>query len=361
MFEQAVVRNSLSLMASCGMYDYSGEFAFNMGFPAKSGVGGAVLVVIPGIMGICTFSPRLDAIGNSVRGVEFCHRLAKKYAFHAYDGATQDKKNPTRWASSFTTEQSVAALLWAASEGNKLRVMHWLMRGVNVNGADYDGRTGLHLAASHGHLDVVKYLVANGANVDLKDRFGNTPLADAKREKHKDVSQFLSFKTGSVSLQGKNQRMIAVGSTDGVTISKELLLQAIECVGVPRTDQRIEATFDKHSEVRLVRGLWRVVFGRGGVGLSMESPHARVHMHPETTNTKATINTCTDTIYRQTRKCSIHLHASTQLTDSSVFVLPIPLAILPLVCAHANSNWIRTHSTLCLPRPRSCGGAWRES
>ena len=56
-----------------------------MGFPAKSGVGGGILIVIPGLMGVCTFSPRLDSIGNSVRGVAFCHALARHYAFHNYD------------------------------------------------------------------------------------------------------------------------------------------------------------------------------------------------------------------------------------------------------------------------------------
>ena len=74
-FSSKTVKNCLSLMNSCGMYDYSGEFAFSIGIPSKSGVGGGIVSVIPGLMGIATFSPRLDSYGNSARGIEFLQKL----------------------------------------------------------------------------------------------------------------------------------------------------------------------------------------------------------------------------------------------------------------------------------------------
>jgi glutaminase len=76
-------------MASCGMYDYSGEFAFKVGLPAKSGVGGGIFVVIPNVCGICTFSPALDEYGNSSKGVEFFEKLVKVYNCHEFDIITK--------------------------------------------------------------------------------------------------------------------------------------------------------------------------------------------------------------------------------------------------------------------------------
>ena len=84
------MRHTLSLMLTCGMYDYSGEFAFTVGLPAKSGVSGGLMIVIPGVGGFGLWSPRLDRQGNSVRGVEFCQRLIEDYPFHIFAGVASE-------------------------------------------------------------------------------------------------------------------------------------------------------------------------------------------------------------------------------------------------------------------------------
>ena len=75
------------------MYDFSGEFAFSIGLPAKSGVGGGLLIVIPNLMGICVWSPPLDEMGNSVRGIDVCERLVKKFNFHNFDSLIAGHSN----------------------------------------------------------------------------------------------------------------------------------------------------------------------------------------------------------------------------------------------------------------------------
>jgi len=115
------VERLLSIMTTCGTYDYAGNWIYDVGLPAKSGVGGGILAVLPGQMGIGVFSPRLDAIGNSVRGLETCRRLSKDFKLHMFNTAlTQPSviRNSTDGSRSRSTrlrDPQAASLLESAS------------------------------------------------------------------------------------------------------------------------------------------------------------------------------------------------------------------------------------------------------
>jgi len=76
------ISHTLSVMTSSGMYDYAGEWIYRVGIPAKSGVGGGILAALPARLGLGTYSPRLDAHGNSVRGIKVCEALSAHYDLH---------------------------------------------------------------------------------------------------------------------------------------------------------------------------------------------------------------------------------------------------------------------------------------
>lgn len=82
-FSGEVARHVLTVMATCGMYDYSGEWLLTVGTPAKSGVSGGLITASPGQFGMGLFSPRLDARGNSVRAVAASQDLAERFQLHA--------------------------------------------------------------------------------------------------------------------------------------------------------------------------------------------------------------------------------------------------------------------------------------
>ncbi|KAI5194523.1 hypothetical protein AUEXF2481DRAFT_71632 [Aureobasidium subglaciale EXF-2481] len=85
MIPQTSVRQVLSVMTTCGMYDAAGDWVSNVGFPAKSGVAGAIIGALPGQVGIATFSPKIDERGNSVRGVAMCEQLSRDMGLHMMD------------------------------------------------------------------------------------------------------------------------------------------------------------------------------------------------------------------------------------------------------------------------------------
>jgi len=69
-------------MFTCGMYNAAGDWATQVGIPAKSGVGGGIIGAVPGQLGLATFSPRLDVHGNSVRGVSLFERFSSDMGMH---------------------------------------------------------------------------------------------------------------------------------------------------------------------------------------------------------------------------------------------------------------------------------------
>ncbi|XP_056615583.1 glutaminase kidney isoform, mitochondrial-like isoform X1 [Triplophysa dalaica] len=187
------VRNTLSLMHSCGMYDYSGQFAFHVGLPAKSGVSGAVLLVVPNVMGVMCWSPPLDKVGNSVRGIRFCQELVSLFNFHNYDNMRHFvKKQDPRRQSGDDRNKSVVNLMFAAHSGDVSALRRFALSSMDMGLNDYDARTPLHVASAEGHVEVVSFLTkACQVNPFVKDRWGNIPRDDAMQFGHTDVVKIL--------------------------------------------------------------------------------------------------------------------------------------------------------------------------
>ena len=131
------------------------------------------MLVIPNIMGICFWSPPLDEMGNTVRGVEFCEEIVKLYNFQKNSGESMGLTNqidPTKNKYELAS-QLIIHLLMAASAGDETALKCAYQQGVDMNLGDYDGRTALHLAAAEGHIRCVRFLI-EVCNVkhDVKDR-----------------------------------------------------------------------------------------------------------------------------------------------------------------------------------------------
>ncbi|XP_041095221.1 glutaminase liver isoform, mitochondrial-like [Polyodon spathula] len=187
------VRNTLSLMHSCGMYDYSGQFAFHVGLPAKSGVSGAVLLVVPNVMGVMCWSPLVDRVGNSVRGIHFCQELVSLFNFHNYDNLHHfTKKLDPRRQPGDARNKSVVNLLFAAYSGDVSALRRFALSMMDMEQKDYDSRTALHVASSEGHVEVVRFLVEEcKVNPFMKDRWDNSPLDNAVQFGHQEVVKIL--------------------------------------------------------------------------------------------------------------------------------------------------------------------------
>jgi len=143
------VQGVLSVMATCGMYNYAGSWMTEVGLPAKSGVGGGILAVLPGRFGIGVFSPLLDDRGNSVRGIQVCQRLSRDFGFNVFGSAAHPRMalgNVVSGADAPSRRQptrDVSAHLKERSQQIQCLNLHGFL---GVDGAEYVIRQMLRLA-----------------------------------------------------------------------------------------------------------------------------------------------------------------------------------------------------------------------
>lgn len=201
------VRDCITLMYNCGMYDFSGQFAFEIGLPAKSGVSGCIFLVIPNVMGVCIFSPLLDDIGNSVRGIEVCRKIVSKYHYHIFEniirnGLYNSKINNSNTESKIDNENDTEILtvkLINAATKNDCDTITKCLQKVDINSSDYDKRTPLHLACAEGHFEAVELLLLNGAECNIKDRWGNTPISEIDNKEGENYSKIREILSQSLN------------------------------------------------------------------------------------------------------------------------------------------------------------------
>jgi glutaminase len=176
-FPPSIVRDVLCVMYSSGMYDYSGRWSSEIGLPAKSGVSGMVMVVVPKLCGLCLFSPRLDPMGNSVRAIRFMRQLVRKYRLHIFEtlvmGLNDNKQQLHR--------RSQADAIYRACAANDAESLARLLEQNEEVLVDYDRRTPLHIAVDDESAACAAVLARQGADIRAADRWGKTPLGSAGR------------------------------------------------------------------------------------------------------------------------------------------------------------------------------------
>ena len=198
-FKYSTVKKILSLMLTCGMYDYSGEWGYKIGIPAKSGVSGLIYGIIPDIMGISVYSPKLDKIGNSYRGVKFFEKLGEKLNIHIFDSEANPDKISIKHSEVNNKKLLGYLLLQAASENDCFTIREVISKGIDVNFADYDKRTALHLSINENNYEASALLIKRGGDINFKDRWGKSPLDECGKDDGNKLYNLMVNSTSSHS------------------------------------------------------------------------------------------------------------------------------------------------------------------
>lgn len=226
---EAVIGPTLSVMATCGMYDAAGTWLFNVGLPAKSGVSGGVLAVLPGQFGLGTISPLLDAQGNSVRGVLAVQDLSRELGMHMFTPVGASVSPIRRWRDGNTVRSVAARSTQQAAvldeHAHRIQLIelqgplhdlaveslaHRLLDAANGDGGaswalvlDVSHVSSVHAAAASVLDEALDALMLTGADVAVVDpvpthRRGRVRVGTARATRFDDVDHALSAAENTV-------------------------------------------------------------------------------------------------------------------------------------------------------------------
>lgn len=176
LLSRAVVRQVLSVMMSCGMYDAAGDWLSNVGIPAKSGVAGGIMGVLPGKVSIAVFSPKLDEHGNSVRGIEIFERLSQDMGLHVMEGTPSaqtivQRRYVADKDGQWIVFELVGALQFAEAE-MLLRVLEQEQAQANTLIFDLNNLVFIHAVGERMLLEAFDRLMADGHRIIVVDPDG---------------------------------------------------------------------------------------------------------------------------------------------------------------------------------------------
>lgn len=195
LLDGAVVRQVLSVMLSCGMYDSAGDWLSSVGIPAKSGVAGGIFGVLPGQVGIAVFSPKIDTHGNSVRGVKIFERLSNDMGLHLMQGTPSAQ---TILQSRYVLEQYQDVIVYELRGVLQFTESEMLLRRLQNEPAgnstillDLTNLTLVHNVGARMLFEGVKRLHADGHTVKVVDSENILSEAQLKGHKREVVNEAL--------------------------------------------------------------------------------------------------------------------------------------------------------------------------
>jgi len=185
--DKRYVEKVLSVMSTCGMYDYSGSWVFSVGMPAKSGVGGGIMAALPGQFGLGVFSPPLDRKGNSVRGIRVCEELSRDFGLHLFKVARATSSSVLRI--SYDAGSVTSKRIHHESERDVLHRHGGSIRVYELQGELMFGSTDSVIKAVVENIDSTRHVIVDfgrvveidGASSRLLARLAATLQGDGKQ------------------------------------------------------------------------------------------------------------------------------------------------------------------------------------